>query len=154
MTLNMAKRGAKTIMIGTFGGAVLLVLWLGISSLPLDFGSITIEADANNVSIRAPLRNYDFFISDIESIELIDTFPSATRINAAIGNRLLVGQFNVTGYGAGSVFVHRDSMPIIVIKLHNNRVFLNEETQDETITLYNQLASRGDYAHIFLKYKQ
>ena len=139
MTINMGKRGAKAIIFALIGGSALLVLGLGIYLLPLDFGSIAIETSPEHLTIQAPFGGYNVYVRDIKSIALVDTLPTATRTRAATGHRLMVGRFWVIGHGESHVFVHRDSLPVIVLELPEGHVFVNTGVGEDTVALYHWL---------------
>jgi|GEM_PF-329928 len=146
MTVNIAKVGGKVVTIAIMFAislVIISVMRIAILLSPLDFNSVLLTVSEETVTIQAPLSEYSFLTSDIRNVAFIDDFPRANKINGGNSETFFVGKFNVTGYGASNVYIHRKCPPFIVVELDNGWVFLNGNTKEQTEKYFNDLENAG-----------
>jgi len=140
VTVNIATKGGK-LLLAMIIPAVVLWLGLAIYMLPFDFGSVNLDISGQTATISAPLNRLSFSSDEIIDVSLLDTMPMAGRVNHVSHGRIISGISNVMGYGESHVFVLRENAPYIRIELESGWVFLNGETQEETIGFFNALTA-------------
>lgn len=80
-------------------------------------------------------------INEIEQIQLFDEMPKVKWKENGFGLQTLAkGYFTVEDYGSSLLFIHKDSSPILYIKVNNKNIFLNGKTSEQTKNWYQQLS--------------
>jgi len=138
MTVNMASKGGK-LLVAMIVPAFVLWLGLAVYMLPFDFGSVYLDISGQTATITAPLNRFSFSSDEIIDVSLLDTMPTAGRVNHVSHGRVISGVSNVMGYGDSHVFVLRENAPYIRIELESGWVFLNGNTQEETTRFFAEL---------------
>jgi uncharacterized membrane protein len=139
-TINIASRGGKAFIYGTFGFLALIIIGTTAISFWADFGEVemTMISENNTIEIQAPMYGYQFNAEDIIGVDMIDDIPSGLRTNGVSTERYALGNFNIDGYGKSKLYITRNA-PYIVIELDGLYVFINGETEEQTQEYYNQL---------------
>ena len=79
-------------------------------------------------------------IDDLKSVELLDEMPEIEFKTNGVGvGTLAKGHFNVKGYGNSLLYIHSDSLPIILIQTNENPIFLNNQSLSVTKDWFNKL---------------
>ena len=65
--------------------------------------------------------------------------PSATKTNGAADNKLLLGNFKVSGYGKSKVYVKKDVEEIVVVKLKDMNVFITGNSVEQSQEYFKEL---------------
>ena len=139
-TINIASKGGKAFIYGTFGFLALILVGITAISFWVDFGEIrmTMVNENNTIEIQASIYGYQFDADDIISIDMIDDIPGGMRTNGVSTERYSLGNFNIDGYGKSKLYIKRNS-PYIAIELEDLYVFINGETKEQTQDYYNEL---------------
>jgi hypothetical protein len=138
-TVNMRSRAGKITTAVFTVVTVGLLAWLLV---PMFTGySITLTVSGHQVEIRTSAIGgpFTFAAGDIQSVTMLNEFPSARRIIGTGTTNFYSGRFNVTGYGTSNVYIHRNSPPYIAIELTEGWVFVNGKTQGETQGFYQRI---------------
>lgn len=138
-TVNMATIGGKLFVYGILGTVGLMVIFLLVKFLNMDFNGFQLSVQDQTVVIDAPLYDYSFRINDITDLKQVDTIPSGSRTNGAETGKYCIGHFNLQGYGASRLYLYKNNPPYIVVKLKETYVFINGKTPDETQVFYDLL---------------
>jgi uncharacterized membrane protein len=139
-TINIASKGGKAFIYGTFGFVALILVGVTGMGLWADFGQVEMKmvSENNTIEIQAPMYGYQFDVNDIIGIDMIDDIPGGIRTNGISTERYSLGNFNIDGYGKSKLYIVRGA-PYIVIELDDLYVFINGETAEQTQDYYNQL---------------
>lgn len=140
-TINLGNPKAKGIAVVT--AAVVAALLTGMFALFLAFDTAAFAPVIENgaVTIKAPLYREAFALNEIQEIEEIQSIPNGTRTNGLGSSSLLVGHFNLNGYGKSMLFVYNGKAPYLAIHLKDRVVILNGKTPEET-RQYHRLLTR------------
>lgn len=81
---------------------------------------------------------------DIEKIELFKEMPEVTwKQNGSSLPTIAKGYFKVTGYDSSLLFIHKETTPIIYIKIKDEDVFINGTTREETLDWHQELVEKA-----------
>jgi hypothetical protein len=139
-TLNMATKGSKIFNICIIGFITVVLGGVFLLLLSLDFTTFQLSVHNDKVDIKASMYSYEFNISDIEDISLIESLPKkGIRTNGAATDSYMLGNFNLSGTGKAKVYVYRNNPPYIMIKLHDLTIFFNTKSETKTNEIYKML---------------
>jgi hypothetical protein len=131
MNMNMAHPAGKAMAV--FAVLVLLSLpVLGIWLMADELAPMGTEI-ADNVLIH---RNYRIPLDEIESVDVLETLPRASRTWGTGLPNLLKGSFVVDGYGSCTLCLNPTARPFLVLDTTGPTYILGGE---ELIDLYDQL---------------
>ncbi|RDY28052.1 hypothetical protein CHL78_007050 [Romboutsia weinsteinii] len=145
-TYNLATKSGK------FVGKTLIWIIVSVVCIPLaimllsmDFipHSINIDDTKKEISIKCTTYNYDFDISNIESVEFLNSIPKfKIKTNGAATNEYAIGNFRSNEYGKCKVYVHYENNSSILIKLKNGNtdyVIYNDKRLEKTHDIYKEI---------------
>lgn len=139
-TINTATLAGKLIMWG--GGVLMAGVILGVSFMlvrsELISPSLTLTS-GQRVEIDYPMYSFDFSISDIEELALVNAIPSGTRVNGEATGQNMRGHFRLKELGKSRLYVVRNNPPYIRIKLPDVYVFYNDEDPELTRQIFDQI---------------
>lgn len=131
MNMNMAHPAGKAMAV--FSVLVLLSLpGIGIWLMADELAPMRTEI-ADNVLIH---RNYRIPLDEIESVDVLETLPRASRTWGTGLPNLLKGSFVVDGYGSCTLCLNPTAPPFLVLDTTGPTYILGGE---ELIDLYDQL---------------
>lgn len=141
-TLNMAKPAAKIISAATavfITVTIVVVFWLILS---LENAKIAFLINGNQVTIDAAMYDTHFMISDIQSIEIIEKMPEDdfTRTNGGATEKYLIGHFKGKETGNCLMYLYRDYVPVLEIKLSDKTIYVNSKNVNEIEKWYEELS--------------
>ena len=85
----------------------------------------------------------DIQLSDIHSVQLVDTLPRIqSRTNGYAAGGLLRGNFRLEQWGAGKLLNNRNAPPYVVVQTRDSFVVVNFADAARTRDLYERLRSR------------
>lgn len=131
-TINLGNPKAKGIVIVT--AALVAAMLIGIFAVFLAFDTATFAPVIENraVTIQAPIYSETFSLDEIQEIQEISSIPDGTRTNGVGSSSLLVGHFNLNGYGESMLFVYNGKPPYLAVRLEDRVIILNGKTPEET----------------------
>lgn len=142
-TINTGTLAGKVIMGGAL--ALMAAVIVGVSFLlirsELTSPTLTLSPDST-VSIDYPMYSYDFSLSDIEELTLVDDIPSGTKLNGEATGTHARGHFRLKGLGKTRLYVFKKNPPYIRIKLDDVYIFYNDKDPVLTTELFEQLKER------------
>ena len=81
------------------------------------------------------LYGIDIPISDMQSLELVDTLPRIqNRTNGYSAGGLLRGNFRLEAWGSGKLFINRNSPPYVVVRTRDSFVVVNSKMPPERVS--------------------
>ena len=138
-TINFGSKKGKNIGWGTVI-FVIIILVISIAPIPiLSNSNYSITINDNQACINAPLYGTKFDINQIQSIDIIDKIPGGMRTNGIDTGKSSLGHYNINGYGKSLLYIKNESHHVVVIKLNDEYVFINADSDEETDAYYNQL---------------
>ncbi|GFN31471.1 DUF5808 domain-containing protein [Paenibacillus xylaniclasticus] len=140
LTINTGTLAGKIIaggLIGILAGTIIVVSFLLIRS-ELTSPVLTLTAD-RQVEINYPMYNYDFPISAIEQLDLVDEVPIGVKTSGEATARASRGKFSLSGLGSTRLYIYKNNPPYIRIKLSNTYIFFNDQDPEQTKRIYEQL---------------
>jgi hypothetical protein len=138
-TFNIAKTGARVVCIIMSGAIIYFILWAIVSSVPVDFGSVSLSIDGQTATVQSPMGEYSFAAGDVVSVTTIDVLPHMSKISGGNAPRFYSGTFFVTGHGMSFIYAHRNNPPFIVVELEDGWVIFNGQSANSTETIYSEL---------------
>ncbi|WP_068613278.1 DUF5808 domain-containing protein [Paenibacillus tuaregi] len=142
-TVNTATVAGKLIVWGSAG--LLAVVVLGVSLMmilsELNPPVLSIKPD-REVEISYPLYSFDFNLSEVEQLDLVEHMPTGSRTNGEATEQHARGYFHLKGIGKARLYVYRENPPYIRIKLKDTYVFYNEKDPLRTKELFGQLQEK------------
>jgi len=140
-SMNMAKPAAKVISVVT--AVLVTAITVGIFSVIFwfDNAEIVVKMDENQVTINAAIYNTDFNVSDIQSIKILQKMPEDdfTRTNGGATEKYLIGHFKGKETGKCMLYLYRDYVPILEIKLTDETIYLNSKNKNDVQGWYQKL---------------
>ena len=138
-TYNLATKKGKMSYYFGIGICAALLIPLCLSLASMEFSSPKISISDKGVSVDYPYYDYEFKVSDIEEIKLVDTVSFKIRTNGIGTDEYCRGNFKSLEYGKCRVYIYNKSKPYIIVKLKDNYFIYNEKTKEETMRIYNEL---------------
>lgn len=139
-TINMAKPSAKIFMGITIIGTILIIIGSSIFILLQDFTPVRLNVQDGMVVSSQIGEKYSIDIDDIELVEIISELP---RLNKKAGTgmeTLYKGSFRDRETGDScSVCVRRTNEAYIKIVTSQMTYYLNDDTVEKTMEVYNEL---------------
>jgi hypothetical protein len=140
MTVNLAKPGAKALIILS---ALLVVAmpFIGVWMWVEEAAPVRLEIrDVDRLVARHTRDAYTIHLSELESVELIEEMPFATRTAGTAFDNLYKGRWSVRGYGAARLNLQPKNPPILVIVTAGGETYLlNDADADVTREVYTAL---------------
>lgn len=152
------------IMIAIFGGITILMVviqkfdgnkkrkgkWLGVIIMAIITILLAIsfayELNPTKVEIKGNIMRFTgsygltLQISDIKSVELIESIGSLRRTNGLNIGHVNKGNFDVTTLGKCRLFVHSNTPPYILVRRHNaDPIIINYRNKADTEQIYQTL---------------
>lgn len=141
MTTNMATSMGKASNF-LLAATVLFMVGLSLVFIPFDFGEIEMEiVEGNTVQITAPQYSETFELDDIVSVEMMTSFPGASKTHGIDSSKFYIGDFYVDGYHECKVYIYRKTEECLLVELTNGYVFLNGVTKEKTEAFYDALTT-------------
>ncbi len=140
-TVNLAKTAGKILMgltVVCIVGLPFLGIWMGAE----EFTPVRLEVTADKVIGYHTSKAYEVDIASIQSVELLDTMPRATRIFGSGFTNLAKGKFQVSSVGVCRVLLNPNRGPFIVIKTDANIYMFGTNNREDTLAVYSELIGR------------
>ena len=136
-SLNMGKK-ADAVVVAI---VMLFVCGLALFLLKYDLADITLDiVSGENVrtyaAVEAAGDKITFYIDEVESIELLEHYPSMSKNYGYDGTVYYIGEFNVGGYGSCNACVCLKTAPAVVVKTHDKVYIFNDESEEGTQQMY------------------
>ncbi|MGI6366352.1 MAG: PH domain-containing protein [Bacillota bacterium] len=143
-TVNLGTRAGKIFYYGSIIGLPVFMLALFLFFLSLDSANFELTISDNQVEIHAPLYGYEFPLSDIQSITMVDTVPGGSRTNGAATSQYRLGNFSLKGYGRSKLYVYNGQPQYILLELPDLNIFFSARTPEKTQQYYELLLESLD----------
>lgn len=144
-TINTGTLAGKVIAssIITIIAAVIIGTAFMLIRSELSSPTLTIASD-QQVHIEYPMYSFDFNLTEIEQLDLVDQIPTGMRINGEGTKDHLRGQFRLQDLGKSRLYVYKNQPPYIKIKLKETYIFFNEKEPRATKQLFEQLKKEAN----------
>ena len=140
-SLNYGHPSAKYVTGGMLVGTGLLLLWMCILCIRIDFTPIRLTENAAQYSITSGYKTATFALADVESVTLLDNLPDEKfyRSDGSEDNSKLLGNFRGSKTGHCQMYIWIEHPPVLQIKTTDTTIFLNSSNEAQTKEWYNQL---------------
>ncbi|PYI51341.1 DUF5808 domain-containing protein [Paenibacillus flagellatus] len=141
-TVNTATLAGKLLVWIPIGIAVVVVI--GVSFLLVRseiVEPVLTVTPEHTIEIDYPMYSYEFNVTDIEELALVESLPSGRKTNGEGTNQVARGHFKLNELGQSRLYVFK-APPYIRIKLPDGYVFYNERDPQQTERLFEQLRKR------------
>lgn len=143
-TINLGTKKGKMAYYSLVIGMPVFFLALFLLFLSFDTANYELTITDNQVEIHAPIYGYEFPLSDIQSIETVDTVPGGSRTNGAATSEYRLGNFSLKGYGRSKLYVYNNQPQYIVLELPDLYIFFSAKTPEQTQEYYELLVNSLD----------
>ena len=143
-SLNYGHPSAKYVTGGMLVGTGLLLLWMCIVCIRIDFTPIRLTENAAKYSITSGYKTATFDLSDVESVTLLDSLPNEKfyRSDGSEDNSKLLGNYRGSKTGHCQMYVWINQSPVLQIRTKDTTIFLNSTEAAQTEEWYNQLNNK------------
>ena len=143
ISFNMGCAGVRRFEAGIWVLLGILLIWLESIFLPMDFTPFTMTVEGNQTAVHAPGYSYEFLMSDVQSIELLEELPTEdySKNSGADTNQYLLGKFRLKTIGQCRMYYYFGYSPILRINLPDTTVFFNSRTEGYVEELYQKLTA-------------
>ena len=141
-TTNVGKPAGRYMFGGICIVVVVLLFWMCIVFLRMDFTPIRLVADGAEVRITSGYTNTTMKKNEIRSVKLLENgLPEDhyNRTNGSSDEKQLLGKFDGKKTGKCRMYVWLDQENVIEIKTADYTVFINSKDTDEMNTWYQEL---------------
>ena len=140
-SLNYGHPSAKYVTGGMLVGTGLLLLWMCILCIRIDFTPIRLTENAAQYSITSGYKTATFALADVESVTLLDNLPDEKfyRSDGSEDNSKLLGNFRGSKTGHCQMYIWIEHPPVLQIKTTDTTIFLNSSSEAQTKEWYDQL---------------
>ena len=141
-TTNFGKPAGRYMFGGICIVVVVLLFWMCIVFLRMDFTPIRLVADGAEVRITSGYTNTTMKINEIRSVKLLENgLPEDhyNRTNGSSDEKQLLGKFEGKKTGKCRMYVWLDQENVIEIKTTDYTVFINSKDADEMNAWYQAL---------------
>jgi len=139
-TINTGTFAGKLIVWGLAGVTAAIIVGTSFMLIRSELTSPTLTiASDSTVSIDYPMYSYDFNLTEVREVMLVDEVPKGTKTNGESTGSYARGHFRLKELGKTRLYVYKNNPPYIRIKLDNGYIFYNDEDPLRTRELYDQL---------------
>jgi hypothetical protein len=134
LRLSSSVKFSVTIILLVCIGAFLFYNTTTEPDIKVDSGSLIIKG---MYSLNQPVK-------DIKEVSLKDDPPAILNKTNGIGfGNIMRGNFNVSDYGNGKLFLHLDSSPFVYVLYDDTYVIISFKDSNKTKALYDALIQAG-----------
>lgn len=140
MTLNMAKPFARILSIGIGIGTAVLLLWVSVVMLRLDFVPVTYRV-TDKLEIIAPSYSKTIAFEEIQSVTLLEEFPDikASKRNGAATDQYALGRFHIRNEGTCYLYIYHGYSPVLELQLSDMKIYCNSREDGVIQACYEEL---------------
>ena len=141
-TTNFGKPAGRYMFGGICIAVVVLLFWMCIVFLRMDFTPICLVADGTEVRITSGYTNTTMEKKEIRSVKLLENgLPEDhyNRTNGSSDEKQMLGKFEGKKTGKCRMYVWLDQENVIEIKATDYTVFINSKDEDEMNAWYQAL---------------
>lgn len=141
-TTNLGKPIGVYMTVGVLVGTVILLIWVCIMMLRLDFIPVHLADAGDRFEITSGYTDTEVRKSDIQSVHLLEKgLPDEhfSKTNGSADDKQLLGKFEGSETGSCRMYVWLDYPEVIQIKTSKYTIFLNSKDEDQTVEWYEVL---------------
>ncbi len=119
---------------------IITAVVLVVAAIGMFTGKLVITVGSEDINIKAAYwPDETLLISDIDSVEYVESFDKGSRTNG-MGNIVLgEGKFNNDEYGKYTLYAYMKCEDCVVLHYGDRVIALNRKTVDETKELYQEI---------------
>ena len=141
-TTNLGKPVGVYMTAGVLVGTVILLIWVCIMMLRMDFIPVHLADAGDRFEITSGYTDTEIKKSDLQSVQLLEDGLPDERFNKTNGladEKHLLGKFEGSETGSCRMYIWLDSQEVIQIKTSKYTIFLNSKDEDQTTEWYELL---------------
>lgn len=141
-TTNLGRPAGRYLVGGVLAGTVIVLVWMCIMMLRMDFTPVHLEDTGNSFQITSGYTNTEIKKDDIKSVRLLKNgLPEEhfSKINGSADDKQMLGKFRGEKSGECRMYVWLDQSEIIQIQTKKYTVFINGKDKDQTNVWYKSL---------------
>jgi len=146
MTVNLAKTAGKILM-GFAALSIIAMPFLGVWIWIEEATPVKLVLSDTYLTVRHTTDAYVIRLSEIESIELVETREDLPRINSRTNGmsstNINKGTFSVRSLGKTFLCMHPENPPFLIITADKQSYILNDINSDMTRAVYGVLKNAG-----------
>lgn len=141
MSFNMAKPAAKVLVSILEVGTVVLIIWMCMIMLPLDFCTPQMVLNEGYVEVQFPSYGTIIPYDEITDVSLLDEMPDVrfTKMNGASTSTKDLGKYRSKDLGNCYLYVLTDKSPILRIDTSECVYFYNYGEMEELKGYYQEI---------------
>lgn len=141
-TTNMGKPVGVYMTIGLLTGTVILLVWVCVMMLRMDFIPIHLVEDGDGFQITSGYTDTEIRKSEIRSVRLLKNGLSDehfSKTNGSADDKQLLGKFEGSKTGPCRMYIWLDDKEVIQITTSKYTIFLNSKDEEQTKSWYEEL---------------
>lgn len=143
MTFNMAKKSSWIITIGVGIGTLVMLAWVSIDILRLDFVETRYEV-GENFYINAPSYGQVIEFDEIKSVKLLEELPEVkmSKQSGAATDKYAMGKFRIRNQGICYLYIYKGYSPIIELETEETKIYFNSREDGVIEECYQKLLEK------------
>lgn len=122
---------------------VILLLVIAAFILFAIFSPRSAEIDGGTLRFRHLFTRFEVPVSDIESVQLLETPPGLSKVSGIGVYFLSEGTYEAEGYGRCTISLNQSEPPFIAVTTSDSSAYIfSLNSQDATRELYEQLSAQ------------
>ncbi|UKS26303.1 hypothetical protein LOZ80_33050 [Paenibacillus sp. HWE-109] len=140
LTVNTGTLTGKIIIGGIVGLTAAVIAGTSFLLIRSELTSPTLTiTPEHKIEIDYPMYSFDFNVTEIKQLKLVEQVPTGTRSNGEATEKNLRGNFHLKDLGNSKLYIVKNNPPYIQIKLEDVYIYYNEKDPLQTKQLYEQL---------------
>lgn len=141
MSMNMGRTAGKVITWGTIVGTSILLLFMCVMLLRMDFTKMRLDIRESTVNVIAGSYELSFEKDEIQGLELVDEIQEGhlSKTNGNATDEMLLGKFRSRQSGDCRLYIYKGYRPVLKIKLDEYTVYINSREDGEVQAWYEEL---------------
>lgn len=141
--MNMAKKSAWILTSTFIAGTFVLLIWLFIVLLRLDFVETRYEVK-DNFQIIAPSYSKTIEFDEIQSMKLLEELPNVkmSKQNGAATDQYALGKFRIRNEGTCYLYIYYGFSPVVELQLEDMKIYFNSKEDGVVQKCYQELQQK------------
>ncbi|MDF9867015.1 hypothetical protein OKW22_000574 [Bacilli bacterium PM5-3] len=140
--INIASLKGKAIIAATISLIIILIACLLIFVKPIDSNKSQLQTEltSTQLNLNYGKQTLDISLNEVTSIEKIKELPTIiNKIDGVQENGYIIGNFNLQGIGASTLYVKKDSDEFLKIKAGKKTYIYSEKDKNKMNTIYDTM---------------
>lgn len=137
-----SKKLKKALIIGVIVLSLMVIVPVTLLLAFAYGGKTQVNINNTNIEIKAGLygKNVDF--KDIQQIYIKNSIPDMKKVVGIDSDSIKKGDFDISGYKGGSVFIESDKGPYLYIITNNNTVIIDFKDHYKTDKYFKEIKEK------------